>query len=745
MAGTAGTTDADRAVRLPRATAVKNKQAAPTQITAEQILRESKALQADEFRPPSVKITDPEELAGAPPRRRRRLRGAEYRLGKRKQFEDHVRRVGRWNASSWIKYALWEEAQKDFRRARSVWERALDVDHRNVSVWLKYVEMEMRHRFVNHARNVWDRAVTLLPRVDQLWYKYVHMEEMLGNVAGARQVLERWMAWEPDHHGWAAYVKLELRYGEADRAAAVYERYVRCLPSVKAWVRYARFEMQRGDAAAARRCYERAVEELGEDAQDETLYIRFAEFEEMVKEPARARAIYRYALDHLPRAAAAELYRRYAAFEKQRGDRDGVEEVIASERRLHYEAAVAANPLDYDAWFDYARLEEGAGDAARCREVYERAVACVPPAPEKRYWQRYVYLWIKYALFEELDAGDAARCREVYRAALKLVPHRAFTFAKLWVMAAQFEVRARRLDAARRILGTALGLCPKPKLFRCYIEMELALGCVDRCRTLYQKYLEWAPANAAAWGRFAELEASLGEADRARALYELAIAQPALDMPEALWKAYVDFEIGEGSREGARALYERLLQRTQHVKVWLSYAAFEAAPLALLAAPADDEEGGGGGGGEAARRAEAEAAEGGAAGAAAREARARAVYERAFRALRESQPDAKEEAVAALEAWRAFEAGAGRAEAEAEAERRRAVEAVEAKLPRRVKRKRPIVLEDGSRPGGVEEYYDYIFPDQQAAAPNLKLLEAAHKWKKARLEAAAAGEGGAGS
>jgi crooked neck len=60
MEGGAG----DRQVRLPRATAVKNKQPASTQITAEQILRESKALQADEFKPPKVTITDPEELAG---------------------------------------------------------------------------------------------------------------------------------------------------------------------------------------------------------------------------------------------------------------------------------------------------------------------------------------------------------------------------------------------------------------------------------------------------------------------------------------------------------------------------------------------------------------------------------------------------------------------------------------------------------------------------------------------------------
>lgn len=63
-------------------------------------------------------------------------------------------------------------------------------------------------------------------------------------------------------------------------------------------------------------------------------------------------------------------------------------------------------------------------------QVYERAIANTPPAAEKRYWQRYIYLWINYALFEELEAQDAERTREVYRACLKLIPHKAFTFAK---------------------------------------------------------------------------------------------------------------------------------------------------------------------------------------------------------------------------------------------------------------------------------------------------------------------------
>lgn len=119
-------------------------------------------------------------------------------------------------------------------------------------------------------------------------------------------------------------------------------------------------------------------------------------------------------------------------------------------------------------------------------------------------------------------------------------------------------------------------MCPREKLFEAYIELELQLGEVDRCRTLYARMLETWPDHGAAWRKFAELEASVGEVERARAVYELAVAQPALDTPETLWKAYIDFEIENQEQERTRQLYERLLEKTAHVKVFTSYAQFEA-------------------------------------------------------------------------------------------------------------------------------------------------------------------------
>ena len=110
------------------------------------------------------------------------------------------------------------------------------------------------------------------------------------------------------------------------------------------------------------------------------------------------------------------------------------------------------NPLDYDTWFDYLRLIESEEDAEKIRDSYERAIAQVPPVAEKLYWRRYIYLWIYYALFEELKAQDMEKTRDVYSMCIKLIPHKKFTFAKIWLLFAKFEIRQKNLTAARKIL-----------------------------------------------------------------------------------------------------------------------------------------------------------------------------------------------------------------------------------------------------------------------------------------------------
>lgn len=677
---------------------VKNRAPAPIQISAEQIVREAADRQDAHFVEPVVKIHDAEEYQS-------------HLAERRKHYEDNIR-YRREDIGNWVKYARFEEDNSELERARSIFERALEVDHRSAELWLRYAELEMRNEFINHARNILDRAVQLLPRVDFLWYKYIYMEEMVKDIPKCRAVFERWMKWKPDDNAWLSFARFETRQGFLDRAEAVMRRYANEYPSARSFCRFAKWaEFEAKNIPLARTVFESALTELEpEESRQARVFKQFASFEERQGEYERARVIYKHAiqllkLDHTAaathddddddelteheRAKREELYKSYISFEKKHGDKEGIEDVILTKQRASYNAKLKENPFDYDSWFELAKLEEDHGTAASVRDTYERAVAQVPPSEEKDHWRRYIYLWIYYAVYEELTNKDLERAWQVYEACLSLIPHKKFSFSKIWILASQVLVRKRDLPAARKLLGRAIGLCGKPSIFVSYIDLELALGEVDRCRAIYNNYLKAIPHNCGAWSKYAELEKSVGETERARAIYELAVGQPALDMPEVLWKSYIDFEIEEGEGEKARRLYERLLEKTDHVKVWISFAQFEGTEI--------------GGGVEAARQ----------------------IFAKAYDQLRRDKMS--EERVLLLDAWRVFEKTKGDA---------KHVSEVEAKMPRRIKRKRMRHDEEGNELGW-EEYFDYQFPDDQdAASNNFKILEMAAKWKAQQAQGA---------
>ena len=51
-------------------------------------------------------------------------------------------------------------------------------------------------------------------------------------------------------------------------------------------------------------------------------------------------------------------------------------------------------------------------------------------------------------------------------------------------MFAKFEVRRLELVSARKILGTAIGMCPKEALFKGYIDLEVEVSVYFKVHTL---------------------------------------------------------------------------------------------------------------------------------------------------------------------------------------------------------------------------------------------------------------------
>ncbi|ETO30213.1 hypothetical protein RFI_06907 [Reticulomyxa filosa] len=308
---------------------------------------------------------------------------------------------------------------------------------------------------------------------------------------------------------------------------------------------------------------------------------------------------------------------------------------------------------------------------------------------EKKFWKRYIYLWYKYVIFEELIAKDIERCRKVYQCVIKLIPHDLFTFGKMWIHFAKFEIRQNNLQNARNIFGTAIGKCPKKSIFNQYISIEFQLGEFSRCRQIYNKYIECFMEDCQVWISYAKMEAKLDEYERCKQIYEISISkQEHIDMPEMIWRSYIDFEIQYQHLQNARNLFERLLTHTKHVKVWITYAQFEST---IAGVPAHS----------------------------------RAIFQRASDFFEKEFAHADslliQERVLLLDAWLQFEQEWGSPEE---------IDLARSKQPKRIKRKRPIKTEQGID-AGYQEFYDFIFPsDQLFPSGALKLLQHAKSWKQ---------------
>jgi crooked neck len=207
------------------------------------------------------------------------------------------------------------------------------------------------------------------------------------------------------------------------------------------------------------------------------------------------------------------------------------------------------------------------------------------------------------------------------------------------------------------------------------------------------------------------LESILQDLERARAIYELAIEQPLLDMPEIVWKSYIDFEIEQQDFAKVRGLYKRLLEKTQHVKVWLSFAQFE---INLVNQQEQQQSGGEGdktdnennnnnNNNNEEKRYE----------------NVRGVYKKAFDELKNA-PN-KESRVLILDAWKEFENTLDKKVSK--------YDYVAGLAPKEIMKRRKLTNEDGSD-AGWEEYVDFVFQDDEGAQPSLKLLALAKKWKQ---------------
>jgi crooked neck len=326
------------------------------------------------------------------------------------------------------------------------------------------------------------------------------------------------MTWKPNYQAWKAYANFEEKMGEYENARNVMYEYLNSVHNLESFLKVAKYEDKHKNYLSERKIFEEGLTELGKEALCQEYFLAFIKFELDHKEYDRCRALFKFGLENIE-SNKEKLNENYIKFEKKYGNAQKLEDMIINRRRILYEKKLKENSMDYDTWFDYTKLEEDYGTESSCREIYERAIGNIPPIKEKKYWKRYVYLWINYALYEECVCNNIKVTEEIYKNILDLIPHKEFTFSKIWILATNFYLRQKNIDKVRKLFGISMGICPRKKIIDSYINLELQLGNNDRVKKIFQNYIQKFPNDENIWFNFCKFEESLEEYNVAEVLY----------------------------------------------------------------------------------------------------------------------------------------------------------------------------------------------------------------------------------
>lgn len=551
---------------------------APTQVTAESILQG--------FKNSNQKKTsiDEEELY----RKAEDLEEIEeYQLRKRTEFEKHLRKDYQ-NLKNWFNYANFEFEQHDMPRVRSIFERCLLHNKEVVTVWIKYVNSEVKSENINHARNILERAIKILPFTDKLWYYYIQLEESLQNPRGVRDIFNRWLIYEPKSDIYDFYINFELRDGHQienfKNIESIFTKYVVIHPESKTWIKWLKFEMKYTKSSInIRNIFETSVETLSKINEldgMEDIFILWIHFEASLEEFERCESLFKFSMSKLRNNE--KLLDFYLQFAKQH-DIQSLNLILLNKRKQTYLATLKESPFDYDIWWEYISLmKQMIVDKTDLIAIFENCLKHKPNDEQKQgktlQWRKYIYLWIRYLYFMETQVKDIAKTRELYERLVGSIDHKIFTFSKIWISFATFEIRQNDLAKARKLLGQSLGMNAKMKTFKAYLDIEKKLKEIDRVRKIYESCLIKFPLNVSTWFEYIQLEIDLGDYDRAKAIYEVLVNDNMfVNNYLNIWYKFIDFLTSYlYDYKYARELYQQLLNKNKdNVQIWIKSAMFE--------------------------------------------------------------------------------------------------------------------------------------------------------------------------
>lgn len=334
----------------------------------------------------------------------------------------------------WVNYAKLYEKYGDMDNARTVFEKAVNIDFKHLDdlagVWCEWAEMEIRQDQYDRALLTLKEAVKEPARAQRLlqkkendsraptteriykstkvWCLYLDLEESLGDISSARAAYERVLALKVATPqiilNYAAFLEENKYFEESFR---VYEKGVSAFgfPHAKdIWTNYltkfvARYKGTKLERA--RDLFEQCLEAVGAREDSAAFYKLYAKLEEEHGLLRHAMNIYDRATQSVPADLKVEMYKQYI---KKAEQFFGV-----TKTREIYEKAVGELPdmQAKDMCLLWSEVERKLGEIDRARGLLAHASQFCDPRKHPGFWKR----WHDF----EVSHGNEETFREMLR------------------------------------------------------------------------------------------------------------------------------------------------------------------------------------------------------------------------------------------------------------------------------------------------------------------------------------------
>eukprot|EP00566_Odontella_aurita_P002529 CAMPEP_0113552806 /NCGR_PEP_ID=MMETSP0015_2-20120614/15265_1 /TAXON_ID=2838 /ORGANISM="Odontella" /LENGTH=953 /DNA_ID=CAMNT_0000453811 /DNA_START=208 /DNA_END=3069 /DNA_ORIENTATION=- /assembly_acc=CAM_ASM_000160 len=250
-------------------------------------------------------------------------------------------------SAAWLQLGVMEGVgRENWDRAQECFESALKRDKKNSRVLQAYAIMESRRPDGDsrEAIGLFERALKVKPRDAGVLQAYALYVADLGDVDAARDLLRRGTKVDKRHAAvWQAWGVLETRHGTAQAARDIFQQGIwACAQSgggqsggrrcARLWQAWGVLESREGDHAAARRCFSRA---LDADKRNVAAVTAWTLMEEDLGRFSDARSIFERALRQLPPSSEEKMavWRAYELMEQKDGNQNLSQQVYQRSMR----------------------------------------------------------------------------------------------------------------------------------------------------------------------------------------------------------------------------------------------------------------------------------------------------------------------------------------------------------------------------------------------------------------------------